>query len=405
MASTALTFGVFCLPSLHGQLVLLKLVAPVRVNLAVVRLGRRPAGVGVHGDIVAAQRPEGVQVQVVASGVSLRQPQHHQPVSRRVDKLVPLARHRAPLPPLLVVPDRGRPHRTRVAPERSRVGWLQELGVVALTAQVDALAPVGAQLATTDAAFAKPRRGITDILKVPVDVGAALVVLPVPAAVGVPHAAQAAQVAPPAQVQAHLTHSVVRAHVERLVLVGDLHGTDRFPGIDLEHVHEVGERLAGTVLPLHQLVDQAVPGAGVVDEVVHAVHVNPVHGQREEHDVLAEEDGAPSGLGHGRVHEGVGAQEVEHRVGQGLGAVHAQAWAGLGHLARQHGEPGRRGRLLLLELAPEGALDVAQPERADGRAVRAAVQRCGEDRIDVAVVVWKLVHRLDFVEIKGVLSG
>lgn len=54
VAST-LTFGMFGLPSLHCQLVFLKFMAPVRVDLSIVSFCRGSTGLSIDGEVVAAE--------------------------------------------------------------------------------------------------------------------------------------------------------------------------------------------------------------------------------------------------------------------------------------------------------------------------------------------------------------
>lgn len=66
-----MALGMLGLPSLHGQLVLFELVAPVRVNLAIVRLCRRPTCLSVYGEVVAAECADRFEVQVIMARVPL----------------------------------------------------------------------------------------------------------------------------------------------------------------------------------------------------------------------------------------------------------------------------------------------------------------------------------------------
>lgn len=134
-----------------------------------------------------------------------------------------------------------------------------------------------------------------------------------------------------------------------------------------------------------------VVGEGVDDEV-------------GEEDVALVEDGSVVAVPDGLVHEGVRANEVEHRVGEGGRVVDALAGPGFGDPVRQDGEPRRAGRRLLLELPGEGPVDVLQGERADRRAHEPG-RRGREHSVEQLVLARHLVDRLDFIKVEGKFSG
>ena len=71
-------YSLLPLPRLHGKLILLKLVTPIRINLLVVlSLARWGTAVGVNRDIVAAQRTVS-QEAVIATSICFCYSNYHQ---------------------------------------------------------------------------------------------------------------------------------------------------------------------------------------------------------------------------------------------------------------------------------------------------------------------------------------
>lgn len=123
------------------------------------------------------------------------------------------------------------------------------------------------------------------------------------------------------------------------------------------------------------------------------VHPNLVHHQLREEQVPLEEHRLLVLVHHSRVHQRMRPDEIEDRVGQSFGVVDTGSRPRLGNTAREHWQPGRRGRGLLLELAGEGGLDVRQAERADGGAHQ-TVRRGGEGAVELRGVAGDLVDAL-----------
>lgn len=85
--------------------------------------------------------------------------------------------------------------------------------------------------------------------------------------------------------------------------------------------------------------------------------------------------------------------KVEHSVRQGGCIIDAGSRSGFRHAAADHRQPSGTGRRLLLEFALEGLLDVADCERADGRAHETSGRR-REHAVEAAVVTRNFVDAL-----------